>query len=172
MGKLKNRYIGDKAFYAMVLAICLPIMIQNGFTNFVNLLDNIMVGRIGTEEMSGVSISNQLIFVYNICIFGATSGASIFGAQYFGNKDDEGVRRTLRFKLWLGTLLAVVAIVVFYFFGEALIRLFLQGSDDGGDLEATLHYGNIYLRVMCLGLPGFMVISSYASTLREGGETV
>ena len=49
-----KKYIGNKAFYMMVMAIAVPIMIQNGLTNFVNLLDNIMVGRLGTEEMSGV----------------------------------------------------------------------------------------------------------------------
>lgn len=65
-----KKYIGNKAFYMMVMAIAVPIMIQNGLTNFVNLLDNIMVGRLGTEEMSGVSIVNQIIFVYNLCIFG------------------------------------------------------------------------------------------------------
>ncbi len=58
-----KKYIGNKAFYMMVMAIAVPIMIQNGLTNFVNLLDNIMVGRLGTEEMSGVSIVNQIIFV-------------------------------------------------------------------------------------------------------------
>ena len=65
-----KKYIGNKAFYMMVMAIAVPIMIQNGLTNFVNLLDNIMVGRLGTQEMSGVSIVNQIIFVYNLCIFG------------------------------------------------------------------------------------------------------
>ena len=78
-----KKYIGNKAFYMMVMAIAVPIMIQNGLTNFVNLLDNIMVGRLGTEEMSGVSIVNQIIFVYNLCIFGGTAGVGIFTAQYF-----------------------------------------------------------------------------------------
>ena len=76
-----KKYIGNKAFYMMVMAIAVPIMIQNGLTNFVNLLDNIMVGRLGTEEMSGVSIVNQIIFVYNLCIFGGTACVGIFTAQ-------------------------------------------------------------------------------------------
>lgn len=84
-----KKYIGNKAFYMMVMAIAVPIMIQNGLTNFVNLLDNIMVGRLGTEEMSGVSIVNQIIFVYNLCIFGGTAGVGIFTAQYFGQKNDD-----------------------------------------------------------------------------------
>ena len=65
----------------MVLLVAIPIMIQNAITNFVSLLDNIMVGLVGTEQMSGVAIINQLMLVYNICIFGAVSGAGIFGAQ-------------------------------------------------------------------------------------------
>lgn len=73
----RKKFLGDKAFYKMVLAIAIPIMIQNGITNFVSLLDNIMIGRIGTEQMSGAAIVNQLIFVYNLCIFGGVSGAGI-----------------------------------------------------------------------------------------------
>ena len=168
----KNRIIGDKAFYLMVLSIALPIMVQNGITNFVNLLDNVMVGRIGTEEMSGVSIANQLIFVFNLCIFGTVSGAGIFGAQYFGKKDYEGVRTTFRFKILAGAVITVLASVVFIFFGEGLISLFLTGDSNGGDMEATLDWAMKYLKIMILGLPGFMMTQSYASTLREGGETV
>ena len=95
---LLRRFVGDKAFYKMVLAIAVPIMIQNGITNFVGLLDNIMIGRVGTEPMSGVAIVNQLIFVYNLCLFGGVSGAGIFTAQYFGQRNQEGIRQTVRFK--------------------------------------------------------------------------
>ena len=56
-------YIGDKPFYKAVLAVALPIMIQNGVSNFVSLLDNLMIGRLGTNALSGVAISNQLMFV-------------------------------------------------------------------------------------------------------------
>lgn len=83
LGNVRKKFIGDKQFYKMVLAIAIPIMIQNGITNFVSLLDNIMVGQIGTEQMSGVAIVNQLIFVYNLCIFGGVSGAGIFTAPVF-----------------------------------------------------------------------------------------
>ena len=168
----RKKFIGDKAYYMMVLGIAVPIMIQNGITNFVNLLDNIMVGRLGTEQMSGVSIVNQLMFVYNICIFGGVSGAGIFTAQYFGQKDDEGIRHTFRFKLWMTLVLTVGAILLFLFFDDTLINLYLSGSSDGGDLLATLEYGKQYLRIMIFSLPAFMVLQVYASTLRECGETV
>ncbi|MBO5160047.1 MAG: MATE family efflux transporter [Lachnospiraceae bacterium] len=168
----KKKFIGDKAFYAMVLGITVPIIIQNGITNFVNLLDNIMVGQLGTEQMSGVSIVNQLIFVYNLCIFGGLSGAGIFTSQYYGQKDDEGIRHTFRYKLWMAVILTAGAIALFMLIGDSLINLYLSGSSDGGDLAATLSYGRTYLNIMLFGLPAFMMLQVYASTLRECGETV
>lgn len=64
--KFAKKYVGDRAFYAMVLSVAVPIMIQNGITNFVSMLDNIMVGQMGTESMSGVAIVNQLLFVFSL----------------------------------------------------------------------------------------------------------
>ena len=168
----KKKFIGDRKFYGMVLALEVPIMIQNGITNFVSMLDNIMVGQIGTEQMSGVAIVNQLIFVYNLCIFGGLSGAGIFTAQYFGQKDEEGIRHTFRYKLWMAMILTVLTILLFLGAGEALIQLYLKGGSDGGNLQSTLYYGKKYLNVMLLGLPGFMMVQVYSSTLRECGETV
>lgn len=168
----RRKYIGDKAFYAMVLGVAIPIVVQNGISNFVSLLDNIMVGRLGTEQMSSVSIVNQLIFVYNLCLFGGLAGAGIFTAQYYGQKDDEGIRNTIRYKIWISLILTFGAILVLLCFGEPLINLYLSGSSDGGDLAATLAYGKSYLKIMLIGLPAFMVMQIYASTLRECGETV
>ena len=118
LSTLRKKFIGSRAFYAMVMSVVLPIIVQNGITNFVSLLDNIMVGRVGTEPMSGVAIVNQLMFVYNLCVFGGLSGAGIFTAQFFGSRDVEGVRHTFRFKLLLGITLTVIAAAVFLLKGE------------------------------------------------------
>ena len=93
-----KKYVGTRSFYKTLLAVMVPILIQNGITNFISLLDNVMVGQIGTEQMSAVSIVNQLVFVFYLCIFGAVSGVGLFGAQFFGKGDHEGVRYTFRFK--------------------------------------------------------------------------
>nr|WP_297864519.1 MATE family efflux transporter [uncultured Acetatifactor sp.] len=171
-GSIRKKFIGDKAFYKMVLAVAVPIMIQNGITNFVGLLDNIMVGRVGTEQMSGVAIVNQLLMVYYLCIFGGLAGAGIFTAQYFGQKDDEGIRHTFRYKFWMALILTTGAVLLLLTAGSSLIQMYLNGSNDGGDLAAALHYGKNYLQVMLLGLPAFMMLQIYVSTLRECGETV
>ncbi|MCI9188471.1 MAG: MATE family efflux transporter [Lachnospiraceae bacterium] len=167
-----RKFIGDKAFYRMVLAVAVPIMIQNGITNFVGLLDNIMVGQVGTEQMSGVAIVNQLLMVYYLCVFGGLAGAGIFTAQYFGQKDNEGIRQTFRYKFWMALILTAGAAALLLSAGGSLIQMYLSGGSDGGDLEAALHYGRSYLQVMLLGLPAFMAVQIYVSTLRECGETV
>ena len=109
---IRKKLFGDKAFYKMVLAVAVPIMIQNGITNFVGLLDNIMVGRIGTEQMSGIAIVNQLLMVFNLAIFGAISGAGIFSAQFFGCQDHKGVRHTFRFKMYICAVILLITVRV------------------------------------------------------------
>ena len=168
----KRRLIGDRAFYAMILAVAVPIMVQHGITSFVNLLDNVMVGRVGTEEMSGVAIANQLIMIFELGIFGGLSGAGIFAAQYFGSGNLEGVRNAFRIKLYIGLSVCLAAIAVFLFFGRDLVMLFLQGEADVGDPETTAGHALGYLRIMLLGFIPFMLAQVYASTLKECGETL
>ena len=167
-----KKYIGDGAFYKKLLIVALPIMIQNGLTNFVSFLDNIMVGQLGTPEMSGVAIVNQLIFVFYLFMFGGISGVGIFTAQYFGSKDDEGIRHTFRFKILLGFLIALGIFLVLFFEGEKLIGLYLKSSSDPGQLKATLGYGMEYLSIILFMLPAVYIGMVYSSTLRECGETV
>ena len=172
MGKIREKYIGDKAFYLMLMSVAVPIMVQNGITNFVSLLDNIMVGRIGTEPMSGVAIVNQIIFVYYLCLFGGLSGAGIFTAQFYGYKDDRGIRHTFRYKLWMGLIITAAAIVIMSVFGKDLVGLFLNESSSGGDLEATLRYALGYMRIIFFSMPLVFISCTYSSTLRECGETM
>ncbi len=167
-----RKFVGNKAFYLMVLSIAIPIMIQNGITNFVSLLDNIMIGRIGTEPMSGAAIVNQLIFVYNLCIFGGVSGAGIFTAQYFGKGDQEGVRNTMRYKLWMVIIITTATIILLLTKGDALIHMYLKGDGTAAQIADTLRYGKEYLEIIVWGLPAFMMVQVYASTLRECGETM
>ena len=167
-----KRYIGDKAFYKYVLAIAVPIMLQNGITNFVNMLDNIMVGRVGTEAMTGVSVTNQLIFVFNLCLFGAVSGVGIFGAQYYGKKDNEGLRNSLRFKLILCLLITVIGVGIFLLFGDSLITSFLKGEPRTVDPVIAFKNAKTYLLIMMIGFIPFALTQSYSSTLRETGETL
>ena len=94
-----------KPVYRRALKLAVPMMIQNGITNMVGLIDNLMVGSLGTEAMTAVSIAGQLMFVYNLAVFGGISGPGIYGAQYFGQGNTEGFRNTFRIKLCICTFI-------------------------------------------------------------------
>ncbi len=168
--KFFKKFIGTRDFYKTVLALMIPIMIQNGITNLVNMVDNIMVGSIGTTQMNGVAVANQLFFVFNLCVFGAVSGAGIFGAQFFGKNDHDGVRYSFRFKVIFAGVLTVLGIGIFLFFGRDLISLYLKGEGSAEDASASLEFAWEYLLIMLIGLLPYSLVQCYSSTLREGGQ--
>ena len=167
-----RRLIGTRAFYRSVLALLLPIIVQQFITSFVSLLDNVMVGSLGTEAISAASIANQVMNVFMLSIFGGLSGISIFGAQFYGKGDMNGLRHTLRIKLIFAAGISLLAVAVYGVFGESFIRSFLQGDSNGGDLQLALAEGRAYLNIMLFGLLPFALVQTYAGTLRETGETV
>lgn len=169
---LRECLLGDRAFYRHVLMVVLPIIVQNTLTNVVSLLDNVMVGQVGTLPMSGVAVVGQLLFVYNLAIWGSTSGAGIFGAQFYGRGDMEGVRHTFRFKLLVSTAITAAAIVLFLAAGTPLIEAYISADTSPADAAATLGYAQGYLRIMLVGLIPFGLTQCYAGTLRESGQTV
>ncbi|MBQ7370998.1 MAG: MATE family efflux transporter, partial [Blautia sp.] len=148
-------------FYKNVMRVAVPIMIQNGITNLVGMLDNVMVGRLGTDAMSGVAIVNQLMFIFNLCIFGALSGIGIFTAQFYGKGDDDGIRHTVRQQVLVSVFLAIVGAAVFLFWGDPLIRLYLHSDGSGGSVEATFAHAKDYLTVMYAGLLPFALAQVY-----------
>ena len=160
-------YFGDKAFYKHVFSVMVPIMIQGAFTSFVNMLDNIMVGRLGTAEMTGVSVANQFVFVYMLCMFGAVSGAGIFGAQFHGSGNTEGVRNTFRFKIILTVLLALLFSALLLWQQDALIGMYLKGEAQEGAAEATFGFAKQYLNIVMIEMIPMALCQSFASTLRE-----
>lgn len=167
----KEKFIGDKSFYKSVLIMVVPMILQNLVTNFVSLIDNIMVGQIGTDQMNGVSIVNQFMFVFNISIFGAVAGPSIFGAQFFGKNDHKGQRDTFRFRLYVAAFIIALGAAILYFFDDPLISLFISDDDTPEKIAATLKYGREYMHIMIIGLIPFGIGQAYSSIVRECGET-
>ena len=168
---LRKKYLGDRNFFNKFLMIAMPIAIQNGITNVVSMADNIMVGQLGTPQMNGVSIVNQVMLIATLCIFGAMAGAGIYTAQYYGNGNHDGVKYTFRFKVIIGAFIVAASIIILSFLGEDLIKLFLH-SENQGDIEITLKYGLDYLNVAKWSLVPFGLSQIYVSTMRETGQTV
>lgn len=167
-----QKLVGDRAFYRRLFSLMIPIMIQNGITNLVNMLDNIMIGTVGTAEMTGVAVANQLFFVFTLCIFGAVSGAGIYGAQFVGSGDTENVRNTFRFKLLFSTLITALGIGLLLTFGENLISAYMKGEQGVTDPVATLNFAKDYMLIMLVGLVPFALTQCYSGTLREAGKPV
>ena len=172
MSNVRSRYFGDKNFYRKVILVALPIMVQSGITNFVNMLDNVMVGQLGSDAISGVAIVNQLMFVFNICMFGALSGIGIFMAQFYGKGDMEGMRHTFRMQVIVSVIVSAVGICIFLLFGDALISYFLTEDAGGGSTAQAMSFAKQYLFVMLFEMLPFAAVQTYASTLRSTGETM
>ena len=172
MSKGFKKYIGDKKFYKMLIAVVLPIILQQFITQFVSLLDNLMIGNIGNSEMTGVALGNQLLFVFNLAIFGSLSGASIFASQYFGANDKIGYKQTFKFKWVVGVFFFVLSTIIFVLFNEQLINFFINtNSDDYSDPVVVLSSGKQYLLIMLFGNLPFVIKEIYATSLREMKET-
>lgn len=169
--RLRDNLIGDKFFYRRVLMIVLPIIVQNTITNVVSLLDNVMVGRVGTLEMSAVAIVNQLLFVFNLCIFGGLSGAGIFATQFAGAKDDNGIRNCFRIKIVICLVILFAALCIFGIFPNQLISMYLAEGTSASDASATTGFALDYLHIMMIGIIPFAISQVYSSSLREVGET-
>ncbi|MBQ9609612.1 MAG: MATE family efflux transporter [Lachnospiraceae bacterium] len=162
----------DNSIYKKALKLAVPMMIQSGITNAVGLVDNIMVGSLGTESITAVSIAGQLIFVFNLAIFGGLSGPGIYGAQYFGHGNTEGVKGIFRLKFWIGLFCTIAGVLVFIFAGDALIRRYLTGEGSDIDPILTLKYSRQYLDIMLIGFLPFTITQIYAGSLRETDESV
>lgn len=136
------------SFLGTLFSIALPIILQNFLNSFVNMLDTIMVGQLGSIDIAAVGLGNQIFFVMNIMIFGVVSGGSIFISQYWGKKDMDSVHRTM------GIIMAAGFVISFFFFCAATfipqICLKVYTSD-----EQVIAKGCGYLRAVA---PSYLLI--------------
>lgn len=167
-----KKFIGNKQFYKMLFAIVLPIVLQQFITQFVSLLDNLMIGQVGTSEMIGVSLANQLLFVVNLAIFGSLSGVSIFATQFYGAKNKKGYQETFRFKWLIGAIILIISTIIFALFNHELLEFFISGEDlSEANKDVVLDSAKSYLFIMIIGNIPFLIKEIYATSLREMKET-
>ena len=167
---MKNKAI-DKNLFKRTLLLAIPIMIQNGISNAVGLVDNLMVGSQGTEAIVAVSIAGQLMFVFWLALFGALSGPGIFGAQYYGNGDLDGVRDIFRIKMWFAIGCGILGILIFFNFDTFLLGLYMKGQSEEIDAALAMKLAKEYLRIMLMGIPFIIITQVYATSLRETDES-
>ncbi len=160
-----KKYIGDKAFYKMALAIIIPVVIQQLILSIAGYVDNLMISSYSQTAYTGVSTANRFMFVVNFFWIGLSAGISVFIAQYFGAKDKKRITATIQLSVIIAVILGVLSIFLIYFAGPAFIRFFIPGSS-AQELEAV-SYGEAYIKFIALGavviLLNFMASTIYRS---------
>ncbi|MDR0878885.1 MAG: MATE family efflux transporter [Treponema sp.] len=150
----------DKNFYRNLFAVSLPIMLQNLINSFVNILDTVMIGRLGTVEIAAVGLGNNVFFFYSMILFGIGSGAAIFTAQYWGRQDIPGIRKNTGFCLLLNLSGALVFTLLCLFFPENIMRIYSRDP-------AVIAAGAVYLRILTGSFIPFAISQVFILTLRS-----
>lgn len=133
-------------FFSSIITIALPITLQNLLQNFVNMLDTVMVGRLGAVEIASVGLGNQIFFLLGMMLFGISSGGSIFVAQFWGAHDIPNIKRTTGITLSLSLIASSIFFIGAFFFPRTLISFY---SND----ETVIKLGAKYLRAISFSYP-------------------
>ena len=107
-----KKILKDKAFITTMLTLALPITFQNLVTSSLNLVDNLMIGRLGEEAIASVGLANQYFFIFTLCLSGINAGASVFMSQYWGKKDVKSIKKVLGLDISIGKIIALIVVII------------------------------------------------------------
>ena len=147
-----------RVFYKKMLLIGIPVVFQNLVSIGLNLIDTLMIGMLGEQELAAVGAANQVYFIFTVSLFGLFSGAAVYTAQYWGAQDIGGVRKVLGIDYMIGFVFALIVSVVAFAFAPGIISLF---SED----DAVIDFGVDYIRIACFSyvFSGVSMAVSYNS---------
>lgn len=147
-----------KTFYKKMFLIGVPVVFQNLISIGLNLIDTLMIGKLGAEELAAVGAANQVYLIFSVTLFGFYSGAAVHTAQYWGARDIPGVRRMLGIDYLMGVLFSLTVSVIAYIFAPQILGIF---SDD----PAVIQFGVDYIRIACFSyfFSGLSMAISYNS---------
>ncbi len=137
---MKITFVKEKSFYRSVLAIMLPVAIQQAINMGVNMLDTMMLGSFGEVQLSASSLSNQYYNLFTILCMGIIGGSSVLAAQYWGAGDKEKVRETFNMAIRLSTGLSLVFALLTWFFPAQIMAIYTSEAD-------VIEQGVRYLRI-------------------------
>ena len=150
----------DKQFYKSLLFLAIPVILQNMVNSFINILDTIMVGKLGEVAIAAVGLGNQVFFFYNMILFGITSGGGIFIAQYWGKKDIVNIRRSVGITLSCSLGVSLVFFIVAQTIPELVLSFYSQ------DLE-VISLGAKYLKIAAWSYPIFAISMVFSLAFRS-----
>ncbi len=155
-----SKYLGDKPFWRVTARLALPIAFQNVLTSSFQLVDTMMVSRLGDLTLSAVGMASQWGWLANLLGFGLCSGMSVFVAQYWGVRDLKGIRRVLGIALATALVLTLSFMTVALAFPGFVLGLFNKDP-------AVVETGCRYLTVVCFSYPAVTLTNVLATMLRN-----
>ncbi|HEY8344509.1 MAG TPA: MATE family efflux transporter [Bacillota bacterium] len=158
------RVFGKNRFYYRVFALAWPIVLQNFIAAFLNIIDTVMVGKLGETEIAAVGLANQYFFFFHMFLIGLCAGCSVFIAQFWGTKDTRNIRRIVGIGLGSVALVAFFFMGLGYLFSEQIIAVFNNET-------SVILLGAKYLRIVLAGYLFTAVTFLYSFALRSIGDT-
>lgn len=123
---MKNYINNNKTFLKSMIVIALPVIIQNIISIGLNMIDILMVGKLGENAISAVGLANRIYFIFTTICFGTFSGASIFIAQYWGAGDTKNIKKVLGIDLVIGSTLSILFSIFIIIFPRQILRIFIN----------------------------------------------
>lgn len=155
-----SKYLGDRPFWRVTLTIALPVAIQNVLTSSFQLIDTMMVSRLGDVTLSAVGMAAQWGWLCGLMGFGLCSGMSVFVSQYWGVKDIKGIRRVLGISVDTAILFTLAFLLVASFAPMWVLRLFNKDPN-------VIRVGSQYLRIVCFSYPAVALTNVLSTVLRN-----
>ena len=144
----------ERSFYRSLLALTLPVALQNVISYSVNLMDTLMLGGLGEVALSATSLANQVFFIYTVAIFGVAGGAIVLCSQYWGKKDVDSICRVASLALRISAAAGLLFTLVLFLFPRPVMQIFTAEP-------AVIEAGASYLRIVSLSYFFYGVTSTF-----------
>lgn len=149
----------DTTFLKKAMTIALPVAMQGMLNTVVNLVDNLMIGSLGSTAIASVGLANKVFFVFTLLVFGVVSGSGVLAAQYWGNKDVKNIRKVLGVALMISLTGAVLFLIPARLNPKMMMRIFTTS-------DASIQMGAAYLAVVAVSYPCTAISNTYVAMLR------
>lgn len=153
----------DRIFLRKAVLIALPVALQGMLNTIVNLVDTMMIGRLGETTIAAVGLANKVFFVFSLLVFGVVSGSGVLAAQYWGNQDVKNIRKVTGLALLIAMTGALFFVVPSVICPAKVMRIFT-------DSEGAIRVGTSYLAIAALSYPFTAVTNTYVAMLRAVGR--
>lgn len=149
----------DKRFLMTILTLILPIALQNLISSSLNMVDNVMIGKLGEASIAAVGLVNQYFFIFMLCLSGINAGAGIFISQFWGRKDKRNIRRMLGLELILSTFAAILFGFIAFLSPQSIIKIFTSNTE-------VIILGSSYIKVISITFLITAISMAYSTALR------